>query len=302
MKKIIVLVFTILFINCANAQKTDTSWTKGGEGALNFSQASLSNWAAGGENSISANAYLNLFINYKKDKSFWDNNFELAYGLLKTGDEEQRKSEDKIDLSSKYGYQAVKSWYYSVLLNFKSQFTKTYEYPEDAEKFLVSDFFAPAYLLYGIGMDYNPNDDFSIYISPLTIKHTFVNDQDLADEGAFGVEPAQYNEQGEKIKNGENLRNELGAFIKMMLRKNLIENVDFQTKLELFSNYSDNPQNIDVNWEVLIAMKINKFMSANINTQLIYDDDIDIIDKNEKKLGPRTQFKEVFGIGLSYKF
>lgn len=156
-------------------------------------------------------------------------------------------------------------------------------------------------------MDYKLSDKFSAFIAPATSKFTFVSDQFLADAGAFGVDPARYDSSGIRLIAGKNIRAEFGGYIRIMYKKDIMKNVSVQTKLELFSNYLKNPQNIDVNWENLISMKVNKFISATINTQLIYDDDTKIaIDKNNDGIidekGPRIQFKEVLGAGFSYKF
>jgi hypothetical protein len=263
------------------------TWKTGGNTGLSFTQTSLTNWAAGGENSLSTNAYLSVFANWARGKGAWDNTLDLAYGLLKQGDQDVRKSNDKIDLASKYGYKASDKWFYTALLNFKSQFTDGYKYPDDST--VISTFLAPGYVTASLGMDYKPNDKFSAFISPLTSKFTIVNDQTLADAGAYGVDP------------GEKLRSEFGGFVKVAYKTDLMENINLTTKADFFSNYLHNPQNIDVNWEVLIAMKVNKYITANLSTQLLYDDDINIVDK-DGKVGPRTQFKEIFGVGFAYKF
>ncbi len=261
-----------------------TNWDIGGMSSFTFSQVSLTNWAAGGESSLSGNAFVNLFAKYKKGKSAWDNNLVLGYGLVKQGDQDVRKSDDRIDLSSKYGRQATEHIYYSFLFNFKTQMTKGYLYPQDS---VISNFMAPGYILLSLGMDYKPGDHFSLYISPLTDKMTIVKEEIFAE--SYGLEK------------GKSVRSEIGGFLKMTFQKDVIENVNFLTKLDLFTNYADNPQNVDVSWEVVIAMKINKWLTANFNTHLIYDDDI-MIDDGEGNLAPRLQFKEVFGAGLSFKF
>lgn len=308
MKKIILSLF-LLFTLSSIAQTADTIkyWKKGGLVSINFSQASFTNWAAGGENSLSGIAIFNTFANYKKDKNTWDNSLDLAYGLLQSGISALRKNEDKIDLSSKYGrYAFLEHWYYSALINFKSQFADGYNYPNDSV--VISRFMAPAYLLGAIGIDYKPNSYLSLFISPVTSKTTFVNDQRLADAGAFGVDKAEYDSIGVKIKDGKLVRTELGGYLRFAYKKDIVKNVNFATKLELFSNYIENPQNIDVNWEVLIGMKVNKYLTANISTQLIYDHDIpvpverEINGVKEMGTGPRLQFKEVLSVGFSYKF
>jgi len=163
-----ILIATNLFAQ--TPAPVDTSWKKGGLGALNFNQVSFTNWAAGGDNSISGAAFLSLFANYAKDKMSWDNQLYLAYGLTKIGDTKIRKNEDKIDFNSKVGYKIDDSkFYYTFLFNFKSQFADGFTKPEDS--IAVSKFAAPAYLLYSLGIDYKPNETFSVYLSPITGKN-----------------------------------------------------------------------------------------------------------------------------------
>jgi hypothetical protein len=315
MKRIILLLaLGSLFINSAFTQITESEeqlrtqaadsiegWKKGGIITLNLSQTSLTNWAAGGQNAFSGNGLISLFANYKKDKSLWSNSLDIGYGVLKQGkNEDFIKTDDKIDLLSKYGRKAAEHWYYAALFNFKTQMKAGYNYPNDSVK--ISTLFAPAYIIGSLGMDYKPNDDLSAYISPVTSKITIVTDQDLANQGTFGVTPAEYDTiSGLIVSKAEKVRFELGGYLRLEYRKVLMENITILTKLDLFSNYLDNPQNIDVGWETLITMKVNKYISATLNTHLIYDDDIDITTDTGKKV-PRTQFKEVLGIGFSYKF
>ena len=303
MKKLILLSVISFFTIVALGQEDTTKrWDKGGIINLNFSQVQLSNWAAGGQNSFSGNGLISLYANYSEGNSAWDNTLDLGYGILKNEDENQRKSDDKIEFSSKYGYKASKRWFYTVLFSFKTQFAEGYNYPNDSV--VISNFFAPAYFNFSVGMDYKPNKKFTCYLSPLSAKATFVNDQNLADAGAFGVDPAEYDATtGLKTKNGRNSLYEFGGLIKVVYKNEIMKNVNLQSKLELFSNYVDNPQNIDVNWENMINLKVNEYISANILLHLIYDDNIEI-DTNDDGLtdGPQVQFKEVFGLGFSYKF
>ncbi len=248
---------------------------------------------------------VSLFANYKKGKSAWDNSLDLGYGILKQNGNNVRKTDDKIEFTSKYGRKAVKNWYYAGLVNFKSQMTAGYDYPDDST--IISNFLAPGYVLGALGMDYKPSDELTVFISPLTIKATIVNDENLANAGAFGVDPAEYDNLGNITKKGSNLRSEYGGYLRAQFKKDIMENVNFQTRIDLFSNYSEEPTHIDVNWEVLIAMKVNKYISATVTTNLIYDHDIDIaVDEDGDNIpdafGPRVQFKEVLGVGLSYKF
>jgi len=274
-----------------NVQDTLTHWKLGGVNSLTFSQVSFTNWASGGENSYTLNGLINLHANYKEGRNSWENSLDMGYGVVKQASRDVRKSDDRLELMSKYGYKTSSNWYYTASLNFKTQFAQGYTYnEEEGTKRQISDFMAPAYSLLSLGMDYKPNDAFSLMISPLTGKTTYVLDDSLSNQGAFGVDP------------GEKIRNELGGFVKLTYNKDIWENVTFNTKLDLFSNYLENPENIDISWEVLISMKVNDYLSANINTQLIYDDNIHYINKEGQDMGPRIQFKEVFGAGFTYKF
>jgi hypothetical protein len=303
-----ILICQFTFGQVTEAEKTlrvqiaDTvqGWKKGGVVALNLAQASFSNWASGGENSFSVNGIFSIFANYKKKNTVWDNSLDIGYGILNQGkNSPSKKTDDRIDFLSKYGKRAFDNFYYAVLLNFKTQMTGGYNYPNDTVK--ISDFFAPAYLLGALGMDYKPNAYFSAFIAPVTVKFTFVKDKVLSDAGAFGVTP------------GEKVLTEFGGYLRVIYSKNdfkneLLKGISFTTKIDLFSDYLKKPQNIVVNWETLIAMKVNKYISVNINTQLIYDDKIKIkVDRNDDGAldaipGPRIQFKEILGVGISYKF
>jgi hypothetical protein len=295
MKKSILFIAAFAIAGFTMAQKATpdslAGWKTGGVFSLNASQVSLTNWAAGGENSLSGIGLVNLYANYKKNKFAWDNTLDLAYGLIKQGEDPVIKSDDKIDFASKAGQYAFKNWYYTGLVGFRSQFAPGYANPGDEA--YISNFLAPAYLNVSLGMDYKPSENFTLFISPVTGKTTFVRDDSLSAEGAFGVDP------------GKQIRPEFGGYVKMVFKHDIMKNVSFQTKLDLFSNYLNNPENIDVNWDVLIAMKINEYLSANLTTNLIYDDDILIAFEQEDgsvKKRPAIQFKEMFSVGLSYKF
>lgn len=256
--------------------KTESLWKKGATFTLNFSQTAMDNWAAGGQNSMSGVALFNGFANYKEGKHTWDNTLNIGYGTLKQDDADWFKSDDKLEFSSKYGQQANKNWYYTGLVDFKTQFTKGYNAVGATKP--ISNFLAPAFLNVALGMDYKPNDNFSLFISPLTGKMTFVVDDTLSNAGAFGVDE------------GEKFRAELGAYVKIAYKKELMKNVSYSTQLGLFSNYIDKPQNVDVNWDNLITFKVNKYFNASIIFNMIYDDDI-VSD---------VQWKEMLALGITY--
>jgi hypothetical protein len=288
----------------AIAADTVKSWKIGGVVSFNGQQVSLSNWAAGGNSSISLAGLVNVFAKYKKGKITWDNNLELGYGAIKQGNYKKwLKNDDKIQISSKLGHQLNKVWYATALADFRSQFANGYNYPNDSV--YISKFMAPAYALAALGFDYKPDDKLSIFIAPLTGKFTFVNDASLARNGAFGVQKEVLDANGLITQHYLTHREEFGAYLKMQYRTKVMENITFQTVLELFSNYLHNPQNVDVNWTTLTTFKVNNYISATLSTQLIYDDDIKVLrSSGDKKgtTGPDVQLKQVLGVGFNYKF
>jgi hypothetical protein len=282
MKKIILITALVIVSILVKAQSTDTTyWSKGGNYAFNFTQVSLSNWASGGQNAVSGVTKLQLFAKYNKDNTSWENRFDVGYGLSKIEGQALQKSEDIIDLQSKLGIKASEHWYYSASLAFKSQFAPGYSDAENQNK--TSNLFAPADLQLALGMDFKPNDKFSAMISPATGKMTIVADDEI-DETSYGLDE------------GATTRLEMGASLKAMLNLEVVKNVGLTSELGLFSNYLDNPQNVDVDWKVGINMKINDYLSASIDTRMIYDDNIKIDGS------PKIQFKEILGIGFNVKF
>jgi hypothetical protein len=270
---------------------TVSGWKTENNLSIAFSQVSLTNWAAGGQNSMSVNGRFNGFYNYKKQRMAWDNQVDLGYGLLKQGKTVWQKTDDRFELMSKLGYRLTETINGAALASFKSQFAPGYSMPEGGS--VISDIFAPAYFLGAIGLDLKKGGNFSLFASPLTTKMTFVLNDSLSNAGAFGVDP------------GKKFRAEVGGYVRILWKHDIMKNVGLQTKLDLFSNYLNNPQFIDVNWEVFLMMKINKYLSVNVNTLLIYDHDIEIgkdtnDDGTPDDFGPRIQFKELFGLGLAF--
>ena len=268
---------------------TDTivGWKTGIVAGVNLAQTSLTNWSAGGESSVAFNGLLSIFANYKDTTSEWDNSLDIGYGLLQQGKSKFVKTDDRFDFLSKYGVKAFSDFNYAVLLNFKTQFTPGYQFPNDSVK--ISNLLAPAYLIGAIGLNYVPSTYFNAFLAPLTGKLTIVNDADLSALGAYGVTP------------GKKSKGEFGGYARIIYTRNdfksaFLKNVALTSKLDLFSNYLKNPQYIVFNWENQIALNVNKYISFNINTHLMYDHNIKVNGEKAK-----LQFKEILGVGFFLK-
>lgn len=309
MKKISILLLTLFGAFSAFGQvdsataAQDTAWKVGGNFGLQFAQSSYQNWQAGGVNSIAGNAILSVFANYDNGGKWgWANSLDVAYGL-NLQDDLFSKTDDRFELVSRVDRHLNKDWSLSGELNFRTQMTDGYGEIGDIDTLdPISRFMAPGYLLVGVGATYSPNDNLTIYISPATSKMTFVMDQRLANAGSFGVEAGD-TVNGAYVE-GKQFRYEIGGYLNLTYRKEILKNVDLQYKLDLFSNYLDGQSKyIDVNTELKLFMKVNDFISASVSLNLIYDHDI-LFDTNNDGImdGPRTQFKEVIGVGFAYNF
>lgn len=308
MKKVIFLIFTLISISVAGQDETvkalkvasgktikkddsDTSsktWKRGGIYSFNISQGSLTNWAAGGDNfSLSVNSLLSLYAFYKKDKNSWDNTFDFNLGYVNTTSLGSRKNDDRFDLLSKYGYALNPKLNLAGLLNLRSQFFKGYTFSNNVQT-LSSNFMAPGYVLLSLGLDYKPNKDLSIFFSPATARWVIVRDTALSNKGAYGVTP------------GKNSNLEFGAFATIGYLKEISKNITYKGRLDLFSNYRKNPQNIDLFMSNTLNAKIAKWLTATWGVDLIYDDDVRLFGDNNTS--PGLQVKSIVGIGLLIKF
>ena len=306
MKKLILSIALLGSAVTYNAQETELQstdltvthldsipegWTKGGLFNLSFSQVSLSNWVGGGQDAITLNGLLSIYANQRKGIRTWENSLTLGYGVTKQGDLGFIKNDDRVDLTSKLGRRINNSnWYLAAVGNFRTQMFDGFTAPGDANR--ISTFMAPGYLTVALGLDYKPNANFSFLIAPITSKNTIVRDDALAAVGAFGVDP------------GSNFRSEFGGLIRAEYTKaEILKNVDFSTKVDMFSNYLESPDHIDVNWETIIGMRVNKYITVMLSELLIYDHDINIAAPDAPNgFGPRAQFKQVFGVGFAYSF
>ena len=291
MKKILTAILLLSF-GITQAQN-DTIWRNGGLFNFNFNQANFYQWAGGNNNSLALNGLVSVYAKYKKGSWVWDNTGDFGLGAIKQGEGgELIKSDDKIDINTKLGFDIGNKLYFSLLGGFKTQFTEGFVFNQDGSRTRISNIMAPAYALASLGIDYKPNTDFTLFLSPITSRTVIVKDDALSQAGAFGVTP------------GETIRSEFGAYLTTKYKKNLMENVLLSLKLDLFSNYLDQPKNVDVNLELLFAFKINKFLQASVSSTLLYDDNTLVpvkLDNGDYRQGKGVQLKNVIGIGLAYK-
>lgn len=273
------LILAMLSVNAQETAKDTTKlWTKKGQVTLLFNQSIFNNeWLAGGTTNFSGNLELNYDFNYKKGAVIWDNKCIVAYGLTKIKAAEiASKTDDRLELNSLWGKKASNVWYYSIFFNFKTQMDSGF----DVNQNKISRFFSPAFFQFGPGILWKKNNDLSLNFAPTTAKLIVVGNHFTELGPSFGV------------LQGDNSRFEFGASISAYCKLNLITNVSLENRLNLYSNYLEDPQNVDVDYQMNVVMKINRYLSANIAFQTIYDD-------NAIKA---VQIREVFGLGANYGF
>lgn len=271
-----------------DADTAQSYWKKGGVFNINLAQGSLSNWAAGGDNfSLSLNTLLSLYGFYKKDKHSWDNTIDFNLGYLRTTSLGSRKNDDRFDILSKYGRAISSKWNVATLFNFRTQFLKGFTYPGNVKTF-SSAFLSPAYILLSAGLDFKPNSNFSVFMSPITARWIIVKDDSLSARGLYGVD------------SGSHTRSEFGAFVSAGYIKEFNKTVSYKGRLDLFSNYKHNPGKIDVNMSNALVIKLSRVLAATWNLDLIYDDDLKLFGKDGTS--PAWQVKSLVGLGLLVKF
>ena len=272
-------------------------WDNKNQLGLNLNEVAFVNWNAGGDNSISALGNALFSRKYKFRYINWDSELRLRYGINAQEGQALRKTDDFIRFSSAFAFRrdTLSHWYYQVKLNFNTQFSNGFNYPDRSTP--ISKFMSPGYLFLGLGTSYiAESKKFNLYISPFTLKATFVLDEDLSNQGAFGV------------GKGKNAFTELGFLITNTWEAQVAKNVNMTHRLNIYADYLRSFGNIDFDWELSFALQVNKHLQANVGTHLIYDDDIKfdevvaedgtITDPGE----PRIQFKQALGIGLGYTF
>ena len=306
MTKGLICLLTVFCLNSLNAQDlvlaklrsetsrnikkdTDTAnwnWKHGGLFNLNVAQSSLSNWAAGGDNfNMNINSYFNYYAFYKKERQSWDNNLDVNLGFVQSTSQGGRKNDDRFDLLSKYGYKmdTVGKWYLSGLFNFRSQFFDGYSF--GTTPVFTSSLLSPAYIIISAGLDYKPDNTLSIFFSPVTSRTTLVLNEKLSALGKYGVEP------------GQKVNRETGLFVTVNYNNTIAPNVTYRGRADFFSNYYNQPENINLFMTNLFTFKILKNLSATYNLDLIYDDKIRIF--GPLKQSPGLQIKSIIGIGYT---
>ncbi len=299
MKKVLLSALAIMLSLVTFAQdEQPEGWTHKGNFGLNFGQSSYTNWAAGGQNSISGQGIFNYEIHYLKNKFKWDNtlNTSLGYSYF-SFKHKPIKTDDKIEFTSLAALKATEHLNYGAELAFRSQFAKGWNYEVDSTVNYISKFLAPAYITLGLGIEWVPNKYFSLYFSPITGRITIVNDERLAAAGAFGVNSLDPNDTTQHAIN--KIRYEFGARAVAKFQYPIAKNIDFNSKLELFSNYLYHPERIDVDWQNMLVLKVNDWLNCNLSTHLIYDYDIPFYNETGDLIkGSKVQFKEVLAIGF----
>ncbi len=312
MKKLFFLGL-LFFIQINFAQKirvkikdTTNVWDRVNKLGFDFTQSTFDNWNAGGNNSISGIFKGNFQRNFIKGNFKFNNELIIRYGVAKQQNIEWRKTDDVFQINSIAGFRkdSLSHWYYAARFNFSTQHTNGYNYPNTDKA--ISKPFAPAYIFLGIGAEYSKKElNFSGYVSPLTLKSTLVFDKDLADEGAFGVEKAIFDSNGNKINSGKSTRTELGFLISGQYKRDVMQNIHWETRFQLYADYLNNFGNFDIDWQNTLEMTINKYVKASFMLHVIYDDDIKSkeIENNVTIInGPRLQIKQIIGVGLLWSF
>ena len=296
MKRLLFIIILFFSLNNTQSQNDkvqdsiDNSWLLSGKFTFLGNQSSYSYWTAGGQTSVSGTIKIDYDFNYDKNGWNWDTKLITAYGLNSVGGSKfLKKTDDKLEINSllgkKFTNNLIGNWSYSSFINFKTQWTKGYRFRKNnegqEERTELTRFFSPAYLQVGVGLYWKKNKDLWVNMAPVTGRLIMVN--------RFFTDNLQNNKQYFGVRKGETSRFELGASIRSFFKFELLENVFVSNRISLYSDYLDNPANIDLDYTINTEMKINKYLTTNLIIQLIYD-------HNSVK---RLQVREVMGIGLS---
>lgn len=279
MKKtyLILIGLQLNFLFAQPAQTQESNWTKQGVITFLVNQSTFDNWIAGGISNVSGTLGINYDFNYKKDNWTWENKLIASFGVTKIKSFDIQKSSDQLEWNSVIGKQAKGYWYYSAFLNFKTQFA------DDLNKDTrgPTKFLSPAFLQLGPGMLWKKSDHLKINIAPATSRLIIVDKNlTLPNKAYFGV------------TQGKSMRYELGISVGAYYKFNAMKNISMENILNLYSNYLEDPQNVDLDYTLNVIMTINKFISANLSYQTIYDDNA----------FQGLQTRQVFGVGINYNF
>ena len=307
---LLLLFYSLFFysqsIVTTRVNDTVTHWKSKNSIGIDLNEMAFMNWSAGGNSSVSGLLKGNFVRRYSDEKIKWNNELIIRYGVNMQDGLGLRKTDDALQFNSTFGHRkdSLSNWYTSAKLNFNTQFTDGYAYPNT--EITISKPFAPAYFFLGIGTEYvNKDKKIVLYLSPLTSKSTLVLDQRLADQGAFGVVKAVYDSNGNLLLHGRKSKNELGVLVTAMHKKEVMKNVMLENRLSLYSDYINNFGNIDVDWQLQMDLLVNKYVKANIGLHLLYDDDIkakEQINGEQVIVGPKLQLKQSLGVGFVYNF
>ena len=295
-----------------------SNWTKKNQLGFDISEIAFVNWSAGGTSSISGLFKGEFGRTYIKGNHKWANELIIKYGLNKQDGTELRKTDDAVMLNSTYGFRkdTISNWYYSAKFNFNTQFTNGYNYPN--RDIAISKPFAPAYVFLGAGAENsNKKKNRTFYFSPITLKTTLVLDQDLANQGSFGVKKAIYAPDPMDpnsqiiVENGQKVKAEFGILLTGYMKNEIYKNIFYENRLSLYTDYLNKFGNVDIDYDTRLDLVVNAYVKANIGIHLVYDDDIktkkDVVDPSTGSTsqvndGPRAQLRQVLGVGLVYAF
>jgi len=280
-QRFVIIFFLLLSISSFSqkekkAKPPQPKWKISGRFAFIFNQSSFSNWASGGENTVAGNVNVNYDFNYKKNNINWDTRLITGYGLSHLSEKGLRKTDDRFELNSVLGVKTSNYWFFSFISNFRTQYTKGFNYKKEPKE-LVSEFLSPAYLTFGPGMLWKKSDDVNVNIAPSTARYTLVND---FFSGQFGVEE------------GRNTAFSLGFNLSGYYKLGLMENIEMENVLSLYTDYLANIGNVDVDYQTNIRFKVNKSIKMLMTFHTIIDDDA----------SSRIQFRQLFGLGVNYNF
>jgi hypothetical protein len=288
------------------SKDSSSHWRNKNKLGFDISQIAFVNWSAGGNSAISGLIKGDFSRVYTKGNQKWVNELIVRYGLNQQDGVELRKTEDLLQLSSTFGYRrdSISNWYHSAKFNFNTQFSNGYSYPNTDKA--ISRLFAPAYIFLGVGTENSSKSKHRVfYLSPFTFKTTFVLDQALANQGAFGVTKAELDSNGLIITNGKQTRTELGFLFTSFYKKEIAKNIVWVNKLVLFTDYINKFGNIDIDYDFKLDLTVNQYVKVNIGARIIYDDDIKVKEEKEGKqvtVGPKLQIRQMLGVGLVYTF